>query len=138
MRAALYFRAGNKADGHDQTPEPENQFVRLREFATALGWTIAAEFSDRQSCAKADRSQFQAMMAAAARGDFDVALVWSLDRFSGERIYKTLLHLNTLAGYGVAFRSFSETFIDTTGRSGGRRRRLHLRSRPNGSGCDSS
>src|SRR5579864_8043043 len=110
MRAALYLRVGtthgNKPDGHDQTPE--NQSLRLREFATAVGWTIAAEFADSESEAKADRTQFQAMMTAASKREFDVVLVWSLDRFSGEGLCKTLRHINTLVDYGVDFRSFSE------------------------------
>ena len=45
-------------------------------------------------------------------------LVWSLDRFSGAGLCKTLQHINTLAGYGVDFRSFSEPFVDTTSASG--------------------
>jgi DNA invertase Pin-like site-specific DNA recombinase len=116
MRAALYLRVatphGNKPDGHDQMPE--NQSLRLREFATTVGWTITAEFADVESGAKADCTQFQALMASASKREFDVVLVWSLDRFSGEGLCKTLQHINTLGGYGVDFRSFSEPFIDTT------------------------
>jgi DNA invertase Pin-like site-specific DNA recombinase len=119
VRAAIYLRASDKPDGRNQTSEAENQSVRLHEFATALGWTIVAEFTDRNSAgAKADRTQFEGMMAAAWRRDFDVVLVWSLDPFSGEGIYKTLQRLNTLSGYGVAFRSLNEPFIDTTSESG--------------------
>ena len=120
MRAALYLRVGaphgNEPDNDDQTPE--NQSLRLREFATAAGWTIAAEFVDSESGVKADRAQFQAMMTAASKREFDVVLVWSLDRFSGEGLCKTLRHINTLAGYRVDFRSYSEPFIDTTSEFG--------------------
>jgi len=119
VRAAVYLRACDKSDGRNQTPESENQSVRLHEFAIARGWTIVAEFTDRSATdAKADRTQFEEMMAAACRQDFDVVLVWSLDPFSGEGIYKTLQHLNTLSGYGVGFRSLNEPFIDTTSESG--------------------
>ena len=83
VRAAIYLRASDKPDGGNQTNEVENQSVRLHEFATALGWTIVAEFTDRNTeGAKADRRQFEGMMAAAWRRDFDVVLVWSLDRLS--------------------------------------------------------
>jgi len=117
MRAALYLRV---AAPHGNKPEnDENQSLRLREFAIAVGWTIAAEFVDSECGVKADRTQFQAMMIAASKGEFDVVLVWSLDRFSGEGLCKTLRHINTLAGYSVDFRSFNEPFIDTTSEFGG-------------------
>ena len=120
MRVALYLRVrtrhGNKPDGHDLTPE--DQSSRLREFATTVGWKITAEFADVESGTKADCTQFQALMAAASKREFDVVLVWSLDRFSGEGLCKTLQHISTLAGYGVDFRSFSEPFVDTTSASG--------------------
>lgn len=119
MTAALYLRVGtprNKPDVNDQTPE--NQSLRLRKFATAVGWTVTAEFADSESGLEADRTQFQAMMTAASKREFDVVLVWSLDRFSGEGLCKTLRHINTLVDYGVDFRSFREPFIDTTSEFG--------------------
>jgi DNA invertase Pin-like site-specific DNA recombinase len=65
-------------------------------------------------------------MSAASKREFDVVLVWSLDRFSGEGICKTLQHLNALGASGVDFRSFSEPFIDTTSASGDLLK-IHLR-----------
>ena len=117
MKAAIYVRVSTKprkeqAKRREQTTE--NQLPVLRQFAGAMGWTVVAEYEDRESGAKADRPQFKAMFAAAARHEFDVVLVWSLDRFSREGIGKTCDHLRKLAGYRVAFRSFSEAFIDTT------------------------
>jgi DNA invertase Pin-like site-specific DNA recombinase len=112
-RAALYLWAG-----HDHLPEPGNQSARLREFAASMGWTIVAEFTDVGPDAKSGHPQFQAMMAAASKRGLDVVLVWSLDRFSDAGIYKTFQYLNTLARYGIGFRSFCEPFIDTTGESG--------------------
>jgi len=81
----------DKSDSRNQAPESENQSVRHHEFAIAIGWTIVAEFIDRSTAgAKADRTHFEGMMAAACRRDFDVDLVWSLYPFSREDIYKTL------------------------------------------------
>jgi DNA invertase Pin-like site-specific DNA recombinase len=45
-------------------------------------------------------------------------LVWSLDRFSREGIGKTFNHLKRLDSYGVKFRSYSESFLDTTAEFG--------------------
>lgn len=121
MRVAMYLRVSTKPR---KTPRPdkdagreqtvENQRIKLIEFAKAMDWTVVAEYADQESGAKSDRAQFLAMMAAASRREFDCLLVWSLDRFSREGIGKTLAHLNKLADYKIAIRSFSEPFLDTT------------------------
>ncbi len=120
MRVALYLRVStkskskpSKARSNEQTVE--NQRLKLRDFAKAMDWSIVSEYADQESGAKADRPRFSAMMDAASRREFDGVLVWSLDRFSREGIGKTCDHLRRLAGYKVAFRSYSEPFLDTTG-----------------------
>jgi DNA invertase Pin-like site-specific DNA recombinase len=118
MRAALYIRVSTKP-AKNRKPAPgeqtvENQRIKLRDFAKAMDWTIVTEYEDQESGAKASRPGFTALMDTASRREFDVVLVWSLDRFSREGIGKTCDHLRKLAGYRVAFRSFSEPFLDTT------------------------
>lgn len=122
MRVALYLRVSTRASKKasrsylaDKEQTVENQRLKLREFAKAMEWTIVAEYADQESGAKSDRPSFSAMMDAASRREFDGVLVWSLDRFSREGIGKTCDHLRRLAGYKVAFRSFTEPFLDTTG-----------------------
>jgi DNA invertase Pin-like site-specific DNA recombinase len=85
-----------------------------------MGWRVVAEFENRESGAKSekDRPQFKVMMNAASRREFDMVLVWSLDRFSREGIAKTFDHLRRLGSYGVKFRSYSESFLDTTAEFG--------------------
>ncbi len=73
-----------------------------------------AEFVDAASGARADRPQFQAMIEAASRREFDLRLFWSLDRFSREGILETLTSLKRLSDYGVKYRSLQESYIDTT------------------------
>jgi hypothetical protein len=63
----------------DQTTE--NQRLQLERYAAAMGWTVGHVCSDRESGAKAARPGFKALLAAAARHEFDLVLVWSLDRF---------------------------------------------------------
>ena len=55
------------------------------------------------------------MFAAASRREFDLVLFWSLDRFSREGTVETLQHLQRLTAYGVAWRSFTEQYLDSTG-----------------------
>jgi len=44
-----------------------------------------------------------------------VLLFWSLDRLSREGVLETLTHLQRLTGCGVAWRSFTEQYLDSTG-----------------------
>jgi DNA invertase Pin-like site-specific DNA recombinase len=117
MRIALYLRVSTKPRVRSIIKEQsvENQRAKLTEFAKAMSWRISQTFEDRESGAKKDRPGFRALMDAAARREFDGVLVWSLDRFSREGIGKTCDHLRKLASYKVAFRSYSEPFLDTTG-----------------------
>src|SRR6202011_692399 len=64
---------------------------------------------------KAERPQFQAMMADAYGRQFDVVLFWSLDRFTREGALQTLQYLNQLSTYGIGFRSFTEPYLDSCG-----------------------
>jgi DNA invertase Pin-like site-specific DNA recombinase len=51
----------------------------------------------------------------ASRRKFDAVLFWSLDRFSREGVRETLNHLNVLGSYGVAYKSYTEQYIDSCG-----------------------
>ena len=76
-RVALYARVST--DG--QTPE--NQRRELRAAVERNGWTIAVEYIDHGiSGAKGrkDRPQFDALLRAVARKEFDVVAAWSVDR----------------------------------------------------------
>src|SRR5215469_15927016 len=119
-RAGLYLRVSTKTPKNGREQTPENQRKQLLTFAEAMNWRVVAEFEDRESGAKGekDRPGFKALMEAASRREFDVVLTWSLDRFSREGIGKTFDHLRRLGSYGVRFRSFSESFLDTTAEFG--------------------
>jgi DNA invertase Pin-like site-specific DNA recombinase len=50
-----------------------------------------------------------------AKRKFDVVLFWALDRFSREGIFETLNHLQRLSAWGVGWRSYQETYLDSCG-----------------------
>lgn len=110
MRAAIYARVSTKDKGQDT----ENQLTQLRKYAESQQWEVR-EFIDHETGKRSDRDQFQAMFDCAARREFDVVLFWSLDRFTREGALPTLNHLNRLSMYGVAFRSFTEQYLDSCG-----------------------
>jgi DNA invertase Pin-like site-specific DNA recombinase len=111
MNCVIYARVSTRDKGQDFT----NQLIALREFAIKQGWTIVNEYIDQQSACSASREQFQQMFQAASQRTFDILLFWSLDRLSREGVLETLQHLQRLRSYGVAWRSFTEQYLDSTG-----------------------
>ena len=111
QRVVLYGRVSTRDKGQDV----ENQLVQLRDFCQRQGWNVTAEYVDRASAKTSKRPQFQAMLAAASRREYDLVLFWSLDRFSREGVLETLQHLQQLSGHGVEWRSFTEQYLDSCG-----------------------
>ena len=111
-RVVLYARVSTRDKGQDV----RNQLAQLREFCARQNWTVIHEYVDQASGKSAEkRPQFQDMMAAASRREFDLVLFWSLDRFSREGVLATLQYLQRLTSYGVGWRSFTEQYLDSCG-----------------------
>jgi DNA invertase Pin-like site-specific DNA recombinase len=111
-RVALYARVSTKDKGQDT----ENQLAQLREFCAKQEWTIVHDYVDHVSGKRSDnRPEFQNMMAAACRREFDLVLFWSLDRFSREGVLPTLKSLEQLTSYGVGWKSYTEQYFDSCG-----------------------
>jgi DNA invertase Pin-like site-specific DNA recombinase len=111
MTCGIYARVSTRDKGQDFT----NQLLALREFATKQGWAIFVEYVDELSGKDSDRPQFKRMLEDASTRRFDILLFWSLDRLSREGVLETLQHLQRLTSYGVAWRSFTEQYLDSTG-----------------------
>jgi DNA invertase Pin-like site-specific DNA recombinase len=112
MKVAIYSRVST-LDGRQ---DAENQLHQLREFCQRQGAEIVAEFVDHASGkTAAKRPQFQAMMEAAGRREFDLLLFWSLDRLSREGVLETLQHLQRLNGFGVNWQSLTESYLSSLG-----------------------
>jgi DNA invertase Pin-like site-specific DNA recombinase len=111
VEVAIYARVSTKVKRQDTT----NQIEQLRRYCAKQGWNIVNVYKDEASGKNGNREQFRAMFAAASRREFDCVLFWSLDRFSREGVLETLQHLQRLTSYGVAFKSFTEQYLDGTG-----------------------
>ena len=94
--------------------EPENQLEPLRQWAKAMDGMIVAEYVDRCSGGDHNRPQFQQMLNDAMLCQFKGILVWKLDRFSREGISHTLSYFQKLRSRGVAVRSMTESWLDTS------------------------
>jgi len=73
-----------------QGQDAENQLPQLRQYAASQSWT-SVEFVDYETGKHAQREQLQNLFAAAARREFDVVLVWALDRFTREGVSETFM-----------------------------------------------
>ena len=111
MRVAIYAMVSTDDRGQD----PENQLIALREWCARSGHEIAAEYVEHQSSRKGTerRQQFAKLFEDASRRKFDRVLFWALDRFSREGMVKTIMHLQRLDSYGVAFHSYMESHLNT-------------------------
>jgi DNA invertase Pin-like site-specific DNA recombinase len=108
---AIYARVST--DNKGQTPD--NQLLQLRAWCERMGYPVVREYVEHENGGKGAeyRKQLAAMFAGATRREFDLLLVWSLDRFSREGMAATVGHLQRLASHGVAFRSFTEEHLST-------------------------
>jgi len=109
MKVCLYGRVSTSPQDN------ENQLAQLRQFAASQGWTIVWEYTDEVTGSTSDRPAFKAMFLAASQRQFDCVLFWALDRLSREGALETLQHLQRLTSYGIAWRSFTEQYLDSTG-----------------------
>ena len=115
MNTAIFVAIYCRVSTRDRGQEFTNQLLALREFAAKQGWVIVNEYIDQQSAKDDDREQFRQMFQDASQRRFDVLLFWSLDRLTREGVLETLQHLRRLTSYGVAWRSFTEQYLDSTG-----------------------
>ena len=111
MRVAIYARVSTDDRGQD----PENQLQDLRAWCAAAGHAVSREYIDYESGRKAadKRKQFAALFDDAAKRKFDCVLFWALDRFSREGMAQTIIHLQRLSSYDIAFHSYTEPHLAT-------------------------
>jgi DNA invertase Pin-like site-specific DNA recombinase len=111
MRAAVYCRVSSS----DQSTEM--QLRDLRKLADGRGFQIVTEFCDEGVCgAESSRPELNKMLAAAKRGEFEVVLIWKLDRL-GRSLGNLIRLLEDFKSWNVALISFSESldFSTSTG-----------------------
>src|SRR6266850_2257952 len=109
MIVAIYSRVSGRSNKQDTA----NQQLVLKAWCEKEGHTVV-EYIDRRSGARADREALQRMFRDAADGKFEMVLFWALDRFSREGTLATLQYLQRLDRLGIAWRSHTESHLDTT------------------------
>lgn len=109
MKVGIYTRVSK--DTSDNT----NQLLILREYCQKMNYEIFAEYVDIISGGSPNRPEFNHMMQDASKRKFDMLLFFALDRFTREGTRKTIQYLQMLDDYGVAYKSYTEQYIDSSG-----------------------
>lgn len=112
MKVALYARVSR----HDKDQNPENQMLKLREFAERHEWIVAKEYSDVASGAAPSRPALDQMLGAARGRQFDAILLVRIDRL-GRSVSNLLNIAQDLEHFGVDLVCTDQN-IDTSSSSG--------------------
>lgn len=104
VRAALYLRVSTR----DQERE-------LRRWAERLSFNVVRVCAETASGARGDRVALAEVLAGAHRREFDVIMIWSLDRFSREGILPMVRYFEQLRLVSVRVMSHQEPCVDTGG-----------------------
>lgn len=107
MKVAIYSRVSKGEQDY------ENQLIQLREYCKKQGWEIYREYSETISGKESNRPEFKKMFEDAAKGKFDVLLVWALDRFTREGTERVWFYLSQLKLFNVGFCSYVEPYFRT-------------------------
>ena len=107
-RVAIYLRV-SKSDGSQTV---DNQRPECERAAAAYG-PIAKVYEERQSASASNRPAYDAMMADAKAGSFDVLVVWAIDRF-GRSLINNITAIAALDAMNIGVVSTRETWLNTT------------------------
>ena len=96
MRGVIYARYSSDGQREESI---EGQLRECKEYAERHNITIVSTYCDRALSARSDdRPEFQKMVRDSAKKQFDIVLVWKLDRFARNRFnaatYRTILKRN--------------------------------------------
>ena len=110
VKAVIYARYSS----HGQTEQSiEGQLRDNYAWAQQNNVTVIAEYIDRALTGTKDqRPDFQRMIEDAAKGQFEMVIVWKLDRFARNR-YDSAIYKARLKKYGVRVVSVKENITDS-------------------------
>lgn len=110
MNAVIYARYSSHSQ---QEQSIEGQLRDNYAFAQQNGYTVIGEYIDRALTGTKDsRPDFQRMIEDAAKRQFEVVIVWKLDRFARNR-YDSAIYKARLKKYGVKVVSVKENITDS-------------------------
>ena len=111
MKAVIYARYSSDNQREESI---EGQLRECMAFAERKGYTVIKSYADRAISGKRadNRPEFQRMIFDSARGEFDVVIVWKIDRFSRDK-YDSVIYKSKLNKNGVSVISATEPIDDS-------------------------
>jgi DNA invertase Pin-like site-specific DNA recombinase len=109
MKIAIYSRISKESS--DNT----NQLLILRNYCKQMNYEIYDEYVEVVSGGSPNRPEFSRMLLDASKHKFSMLLFYALDRFTREGTRKTIHYLQMLDDYNVAYKSYTEQYIDSSG-----------------------
>lgn len=111
MKRVVFY--GRYSSNNQTEQSIEGQLHVCEAYAQQNGMQITAHYIDRAMTGKSDkRPEFQRMIADSKKGNFEMVLVYKLDRFSRNR-YDSALYKKKLRDNGVRVVSATENISDT-------------------------
>ena len=106
MKAVIYARY---SCDNQREESLDGQIRDCLAFAERKGYTVVRIYADRALSGKRadNRPEFQQMILDSARGEFDVVIVWKIDRFSRDK-YDSVIYKSKLSKNGVIVISATE------------------------------
>lgn len=109
MNAVIYARYSSYGQNEQSI---EGQLTDCRAYAVREGLAVVGEYIDRARSARSDdRADFQRMVRDAERRQFQIVIVWKLDRFARNR-YDSAIYKARLKKHGVRVISAMENIGD--------------------------
>ena len=109
-RAAVYARFSSHSQGEQSI---EGQLAEAKRYAAAHEYTIVHEYVDRAKTGRTDdREEFQRMLRDTAKHQFDVLILWKVDRFGRNR-EEIAINKMKCRKNGVRVEYVAETIPDT-------------------------
>jgi DNA invertase Pin-like site-specific DNA recombinase len=109
MKIGIYARVSK------DTSDNANQLLILRNYCKQMNYEIYDEYVDVVSGGSPNRPEFNKMMLDASKHKFSMLLFYALDRLTREGTRKTIHYLQMLDDYNVAYKSYTEQYIDSSG-----------------------
>lgn len=107
MKSVFYLRVSTKEQDFN------NQLQPLRDFAAGRKWEVVKIYAESESAfVQGHQKQLELLKQAARRGEFDILLVWSLDRLTRQGEAAIFSLIGEFATYGVKIVSYQEAFTE--------------------------
>ena len=109
-RAAIYARVSTD----EQTTD--NQVPVLQEMAARRGWDVGDVYTEEASAWRSGHQlELKKLLKRASYHEYDILVVWALDRLTREGIGSIMQLFNTFRTYGVKVISHQEPWLEQAG-----------------------